>query len=195
MFRMIGSRFGSVAAYAVGGVGVVGLYQTTDIFSSKEFSLTHSYIRSPVFTHRIVLADKDETKINEVTATPERDDKELSEDEKWALKGESCPLCKMALASPCVAEFKVFDTCLEKLKEKYGEEKPPDEEGMECFSGFHACMFANMEFFKKYVEDREAEEQEEQSKLQQNEDTTSSVEVNNIEQGGEETDKVEKGKE
>jgi hypothetical protein len=66
---------------------------------------------------------------------------------------------------------------------------------MECFSGFHACMFANMEFFKKYVEDREAEEQEEQSKLQQNVDTTSNVEVNNIEEGGEETDKVEKGKE
>jgi hypothetical protein len=111
--------------------------------------------RRRVFTHRIVFAEKSDADDNVKSSKMEAKE-EMSEDEKWALKGDSCPLCKMALASPCIAEFKVFDTCLEKLKEKYGDEKPPDEEGMECFSGFHACMFANLAFFKNYVEQQEA---------------------------------------
>lgn len=112
---------------------------------------------------RIAFADitTDSKDKHKVTEFPVQDEKEsMTEDEKWALKGEQCPLCKMALASPCIEEFKVFDTCLEKLKAKYGDEKHPDEEGMECFSGFHACMFANLEFFKAYVEEQEAQQAE-----------------------------------
>lgn len=85
-----------------------------------------------------------------------------NEEEKWAKKAEQCPLCKMALSSPCVNVFKEFDRCLDKLNEKYKGEKYPDEEGMECFSKFHQCMMDNIEFFKKYMEQQEAASKKEE---------------------------------
>ena len=74
---------------------------------------------------------------------------EMSEDEKWALKAQQCQMCRMALASPCKSEFKFFDTCLEKLRVKHRGRNGTDEEGMDCISNFHACMFANPQYFKK----------------------------------------------
>lgn len=164
MFRKF-TVFKSAAACGV-GLGLTALNQYTG-FSPSYLRSPHGAHGGPIFSHKIVFADKGShsQENGPVNTTEEKEietEKVMTEEEKWALKGEQCPLCKMALASPCIAEFKVFDTCLEKLKVKYGDEKPPDDEGMECFSGFHACMFANLEFFKTYVEEKEAEEKEEE---------------------------------
>lgn len=193
MFRRY-SALKSVAAVCGVGLGLTILNQNAPSVPS------HLKHQVPFFSQqRLVFSDQPEKNTNDVSSkttelsTKSNEEKEMTEEEKWALKGEQCPLCKMALASPCIAEFKVFDSCLEKLKAKYGDEKYPDDEGMECFSGFHACMFANLEFFKKYVEEREAEEgrsgsdvDEEEGK--ENTELESNEEVNNSEGGTGESD-------
>jgi hypothetical protein len=186
MFRSFSVLKSATVACGV-GLGLTTLHQQTSLFPSHLKS-QNSY---PIFTHRIVFADKTEPKHDNHTKSNDVKENKMTDDEKWAEKGENCPLCKMALASPCVNEFKVFDTCLEKLREKYGDEKPPDDEGMECFSGFHACMFANMEFFKNYVEAREAEqsEQNEQSEQEEQEASSGDSSSEEIEQGQEQEQK------
>ena len=147
---------GKIVTGGIFGVScAVAAYSSQTYFFKRNHKLITNFGLN--ISHSEGSATTSETEIDDVETTDSN--KEMIDEEKWKMKAEQCPLCKMALSSPCIKEFKEFDICLDKLKEKYGDKKAPDEEGMKCFSRFHDCMFANMEFFQQYVEERKVEEQ------------------------------------